>query len=70
MRSLIYLSIVIRKVEIITPILIQETQLDRTRDNFYLQFMKSRPIYSMIKILLPYLLFIIVININKILLTV
>jgi hypothetical protein len=70
MRSLIYLSIVIRKVEIITPILIQETQLDRTRDNFYLQFMKSMPIYSMIKILLPYLLFIIVININKILLTV
>ena len=38
MRSLIYLSIVIRKVEIITPILIQETQLDRTRDNFYLQY--------------------------------
>ena len=28
MRSLLYLSIEIRNVEIITPILIQETQLD------------------------------------------
>ena len=28
MRSLLYLSIVIRNIEIITPILIQETPLD------------------------------------------